>query len=163
MYRVSPFTYLIEGLVGQGLYFNLLFVIELNSSSVIGGQPIICASTELVPIVPPDGLTCVNYMGPFMSYAGGYLTNPNATSGCLYCPFQTTDQYLYSAFNIEYSHRWRDVGILFGYIVFNVRRLPYRSPYLLTDTYFPKVFAIFALTYIFRIRRGSLLSWLKRS
>lgn len=98
-----------------------------------------------------------------MSYAGGYLTNPNATSECLYCPFQTTDQYLYSGFNIEYSHRWRDVGILFGFIVFNVRRLPYRSPYLLTDTYFPKVFAIFTLTYIFRIRKGSLLSWLKRS
>ncbi|OJA14947.1 hypothetical protein AZE42_03704 [Rhizopogon vesiculosus] len=128
MYRVSPFTYLIEGLVGQ----------------VIGGQPIVCASTEFAPILPPTGLTCADYMGPFISFAGGYLANPNATSECLYCPFQTTDQYMFAAFNIEYSHRWRDVGIILGTIVFNV-------------------FAIFTLTYICRIRKGSLLPWPKRS
>lgn len=126
MYRVSPFTYLIEGLFGQA----------------VGGQAIVCASAELVPIVPPNGLTCAEYMDPFMSYAGGYLTNPNATSSCLYCPFQTTDQYMYAGFNIQYSHRWRDVGIMLGVTVFNV-------------------VAIFALTYVFRIRKGNLLPSLK--
>ncbi|KAG1861109.1 ABC-2 type transporter-domain-containing protein [Suillus subalutaceus] len=127
MYRVSPFTYLIEGLFGQA----------------VSGQTIVCASTELVSIVPPTGLTCADYMDPFMSYAGGYLTDPNATSNCLYCPFQTTDQYMYAGFNIQYSHRWRDVGIMLGVTLFNV-------------------FAIFALTYIFRIRKGNILPSFKR-
>ncbi|KAG1859914.1 ABC-2 type transporter-domain-containing protein [Suillus tomentosus] len=130
MYRVSPFTYLIEGLFGQA----------------VSGQAIVCASTELVPIVPPSGLTCANYMDPFMSYAGGYLANPNATSNCLYCPFQTTDQYMFTGFNIEYSHRWRDVGIMLGVTLFNVSC----------------VAAIFTLTYIFRIRKGNILPVLKR-
>lgn len=127
MYRVSPFTYLIEGLYGQA----------------VGGQAIVCASTELVTIVPPTGLTCADYMDPFMSYAGGYLTNPDATSSCLYCPYQTTDQFMFSGFNIEYSHRWRDVGIMFGVIAFNI-------------------LAIFTLTYLFRIRKGNLLPSFKR-
>ncbi|KAJ8595721.1 hypothetical protein M405DRAFT_806639 [Rhizopogon salebrosus TDB-379] len=128
MYRVSPFTYLIEGLFGQA----------------IGGQQIVCASAELVQIYPPDGLMCADYMDAFMSYAGGYLTNPDAILSCLYCPFQTTDQYMYSAFNISYSHRWRNVGIILGCTVFNV-------------------VAIFTLTYVFRIRKGNLLPSLKRS
>ncbi|KAG2028441.1 ABC-2 type transporter-domain-containing protein, partial [Suillus americanus] len=64
MYRVSPFTYLIEGLLGQA----------------IGGQLINCASTELVPINPPSGLSCATYMDPFISFAGGYLTNPDAAT-----------------------------------------------------------------------------------
>jgi ATP-binding cassette subfamily G (WHITE) protein 2 (SNQ2) len=127
MYRVSPFTYLIEGLFGQA----------------VSGQAIICTSAELVPIVPPSGLSCADYMDPFMSYAGGYLANPDATSNCLYCPFQTTDQYMYVGFNIEYAHRWRDVGIMLGVTLFNV-------------------VAIFALTYVFRIRKGNFLSLLKR-
>ncbi|KIJ14545.1 hypothetical protein PAXINDRAFT_169702, partial [Paxillus involutus ATCC 200175] len=42
MYRVSPFTYLIEGLLGQA----------------IGHQPINCSSTELVTVQPPSGMTC---------------------------------------------------------------------------------------------------------
>lgn len=127
MYRVSPFTYLIEGLFGQGLCLGFGFGIELNLFLAVSGQAIVCASTELVPIVPPSGLTCANYMDPFMSYAGGYLANPNATSNCLYCPFQTTDQYMYTGFNIEYSHRWRDVGIMLGVTLFNVSCVPWYS------------------------------------
>ncbi|KIJ13672.1 hypothetical protein PAXINDRAFT_170181 [Paxillus involutus ATCC 200175] len=65
-YRISPFTYLIEGLLGQA----------------IGRYPINCSSTELVTVQPPLGMTCGAYMGPYMSYAGGYLTNPDATLAC---------------------------------------------------------------------------------
>ncbi|KAG2159249.1 uncharacterized protein EDB93DRAFT_1099647 [Suillus bovinus] len=49
-------------------------------------------------------------------YAGNYLASLDATSNCLYCPIQTTDQYMYTGFNIEYSHHWHDVGMT----VFNV-------------------------------------------
>ncbi|KIJ14869.1 hypothetical protein PAXINDRAFT_169539 [Paxillus involutus ATCC 200175] len=127
MYRLSPFTYLIEGLLGQA----------------IGHQPINCSSTELVTVQPPSGVTCGTYMGPYISRAGGYLTNPDATSACVFCPFETTDQFMALSFNIEYSHHWRDLGIVLGVVVFNV-------------------FAIFALTYLFRIRTGSPLGSLKR-
>ncbi|KAG2356782.1 pleiotropic drug resistance ABC transporter [Suillus spraguei] len=127
MYRVAPFTYLVEGLLSQA----------------ISGQAIVCSSTELVPIVSPPNLSCAEFMDPFMSYAGGYLANPNSTSTCLYCPFKTTDEYLYAGFNIQYSHHWRDVGIMAGVTLFNVA-------------------AIFVLTYIFRIRKGNILPWLKR-
>jgi ATP-binding cassette subfamily G (WHITE) protein 2 (SNQ2) len=136
MYRVSPFTYIIEGLLGQGLCFGLCFVIELNSSSAIGGQEIVCTSTELVPISPPDGLTCLEYMGTFISFAGGYLIDPDLTSGCLFCPFKTTDQFMLSQFNIEYAHRWRDLGIVLGFVLFNVSFLSCCSPCVLTTCTF---------------------------
>ncbi|KAG1807446.1 ABC-2 type transporter-domain-containing protein [Suillus subaureus] len=126
MYRVSPFTYLVEGLLGQA----------------IGGQLINCASDELVPINPPSGLSCAAYMDPFISSAGGYLTNPDATTECLYCPYRTTDQFMFSSFNILDSHHWRNTGIVLGIVVFNVC-------------------AIFAFTYIFRIRKGNIFSLFK--
>ncbi|OAX36454.1 pleiotropic drug resistance ABC transporter [Rhizopogon vinicolor AM-OR11-026] len=121
MYRVSPFTYLIEGLLGQA----------------IGGQLVNCASGELVTVNPPSGLNCSRYMDPFISFAGGYITNPDATAGCLYCPYRTTDEFMFNNFNIEYSHHWRNLGIVLGVVAFNV-------------------FAIFALTYLFRVPKGNL-------
>lgn len=60
-------------------------------------------------------------MDPFTSFAGGYITNPAATAGCLYCPFRTTDQFMFTSFHVEYAHRWRNLGILLGVVVFNVR------------------------------------------
>jgi len=59
-------------------------------------------------------------MNPYISYAGGYLTNPNSTSACKFCSFRTTDEYLDLSFNIKYSNRWRDVGIVIAFIAFNV-------------------------------------------
>jgi len=118
MYRVSPFTYLIDGLLSQA----------------IGRQPINCSSTELVTVQPPSGMTCGAYMGPYMSYAGGYLTNPDATLACRFCPFATTDQVMMLSYNIEYGRHWRNLCIMLGGVMFNI-------------------FAIFALTYLFRIRR----------
>ncbi|KAG1859895.1 ABC-2 type transporter-domain-containing protein [Suillus tomentosus] len=126
MYRVSPFTYVVEGILGQA----------------IGGQLINCASTELVTVDPPSGFSCATYMDPFISFAGGYITNPNATTACLYCPYRTTDEFMFSNFNILDSHHWRNTGIVLGIVVFNV-------------------FAIFAFTYIFRIRRGNIFSLFK--
>ncbi|KAG0695683.1 ABC-2 type transporter-domain-containing protein [Suillus ampliporus] len=127
MYRVSPFTYIIEGLLGQA----------------IGGEAIHCASTELVSVNPPNGLTCGKYMDPFMEFAGGYLTNPEAAEGCQYCPYTTADQCMDSRFNIKYSDHWRDLGIVFGFVAFNI-------------------FAIFWFTYFMRIRTVSVFASLKQ-
>lgn len=105
MYRISPFTYLIEGLLGQSL----------------GKQDINCAAVEFVQINPPMGLTCAQYMNPYMAVAGGYLTNPEALAACHFCSTRTTDQFLGLSFNIFYSHRWRDVGFMLAFSLFNVR------------------------------------------
>jgi len=58
-------------------------------------------------------------MDPFISYAGGYITSASPTE-CLYCPYRTTDQFMVSL-NMSYSHDWRNLGILLGVTVFNVR------------------------------------------
>ncbi|CDO77419.1 hypothetical protein BN946_scf184857.g26 [Trametes cinnabarina] len=126
MYRLSPFTYLIEALLGQAL----------------GKQPIQCAPVELVTIQPPSGQSCAQYMEPYIAMAGGYLTNPDASSGCQYCEFSTTDGFLGTSFNIFYSHHWRDLGIFVAFICFNV-------------------FCIYAFTWMFRIRSGSIFGSLK--
>ncbi|KAI0827349.1 pleiotropic drug resistance ABC transporter [Trametes gibbosa] len=126
MYRLSPYTYLIEALLGQAL----------------GKQPIECSTVELVTIQPPSGQTCSQYMDNYISFAGGYITNPDATSGCQYCTFASTDAFLGTSFNIFYSHHWRNLGIFVAFIFFNV-------------------FAIYSLTYIFRVRSGSMFGSIK--
>ncbi|EAU85334.2 ABC transporter [Coprinopsis cinerea okayama7 len=128
MYRLSPFTYLIEGLLGQA----------------IGRQAIRCSPVEFVQVKPPSGMTCGSYLDPFISMAGGYLTNPDATSDCNYCSMSTTDHFLMSSFNISYDNRWRNVGLMVVFTVFNFA-------------------CVYALTYLFRIHKGSLLPSFKRS
>ena len=118
MYRVSPFTYLIEGLLGQA----------------IGGYDINCAPVELVQLTPPSGQTCSQYMQPYINSNGGYLTNSDASSGCNYCQYRTTDEFLLNSFNISYSHHWRNFGFMWVFIAFNVSRL--RLPALLQMTNF---------------------------
>ena len=59
-------------------------------------------------------------MNTYITDNGGYLSNPDATSGCDFCTYRTSDQFLENSFNIFYSHRWRDIGLLMVYISFNV-------------------------------------------
>ncbi|KAJ3555176.1 hypothetical protein NP233_g12270 [Leucocoprinus birnbaumii] len=103
MYHLSPYTYLIEALLGQS----------------IGHMQINCSPTEFVSIDPPSGQSCGSFLEDYISRAGGYITNSDATSGCQFCSARTTDQWMKPNFNIEYSNHWRDFGIFWGYIVFN--------------------------------------------
>jgi len=127
MNRLSPYTYLVEGLLGQA----------------VGRQPINCSPVEFVNLNPPSGQTCGQYMNAFISFAGGYLTNPEASSACQFCGVRSTDQFLAAGFNIYYHHQWRNFGLMLGYVVFNV-------------------LCIFSLSYLFRFHTGSLLPSLKR-
>jgi ATP-binding cassette subfamily G (WHITE) protein 2 (PDR) len=68
---------------------------------------------------PPVGATCGEYLGPFAQVAGGEIYNPNARADCQYCSISTADQFLAGS-QISYSTRWRDYGIVFAYIVFNI-------------------------------------------
>jgi hypothetical protein len=65
----------------------------------------------------------------------GSIYNPNATSDCQYCTLTNADQYLASS-SISYSTRWRNYGIGFSYIAFNI------------------AMAVL-MYYFFRVRKGS--------
>ncbi|KLO14358.1 hypothetical protein SCHPADRAFT_826595 [Schizopora paradoxa] len=126
MYRASPFTYLIEGLTAQA----------------VGGKLVNCSPTEFVTIHPPDGQSCGEFMSSYISMAGGYLTNSDATSNCQFCEARTTDEYLLANFNLKYGLHWRDFGIFVAASLFNFS-------------------LIFLLFYIFRIRKRSVLRSIK--
>lgn len=86
----------------------------------VGHTEINCSSTELVTVDPPSGSSCGTFLQEYISHVGGYVTNPGATGGCQFCSARTTDQWMGPNFNIYYEHHWRDFGIFWGYIFFNV-------------------------------------------
>ncbi|KAK2748770.1 ABC multidrug transporter mdr3 [Myotisia sp. PD_48] len=103
MYRVSPFTYYVSAVLSTG----------------VSGTDVVCSSIELLKVTPPSGQNCEEYLSDFMSMAGGRLLNPTSTGQCEFCPIKDTDTLL-SSLSIYYSDRWRNIGILFVYIVFNI-------------------------------------------
>jgi ATP-binding cassette subfamily G (WHITE) protein 2 (PDR) len=103
MYRVSPFTYWIGGIV----------------STILHGRPITCSSSELSVFDPPSGQTCGEYLQPYLSLAPGQLENPNATEQCQYCSLTVADQYMAQS-NIYWSERWRNFGIMWAFVIFNI-------------------------------------------
>ena len=103
MYRVSPFTYLVDGMLSTGL---------ANTNAV-------CSSIEYVKFNPPSNKTCIEYMAPYINASGGYLTNGHATANCEFCTISDTNVYL-SLVSSSYSNRYRNFGILWAFIIFNV-------------------------------------------
>ncbi|KAK6461713.1 multidrug resistance protein [Scheffersomyces coipomensis] len=103
MYRANPFTYLMQGILATGL----------------ANTNVICAEEELLVFNPPSGETCGSYMAPYMSFAGGYLTDINATSGCQFCQMGSTNVFLTSV-NAHFSQRWRNFGIFVSFIGINI-------------------------------------------
>lgn len=104
MYRVSPFTYIVSGMLSTGVANNVVR----------------CAPNEVLSFSPAAGQTCDQYLTPYMTFAGGYLTDGSnsSTTQCQFCPLDSTNTFL-SAVGIEYSNRWRDFGILWVFILFN--------------------------------------------
>lgn len=103
MYRVSPFTYFVEGILG----------------TAVANTPVQCGDDELQTFSPPSGQTCGDYMQVYQSAAGGYLIDPAATSDCQFCQLTSTNTFL-DNFGIKYSNRWRDFGLIWVFIIFNV-------------------------------------------
>ena len=102
MYRVSPFTYWIGGIV----------------STMSAGRTVVCSPSEVLRFDPPTGQTCAAYLDTYAAANGGTIQNPDATANCQYCTLSSTDQFLASS-KIYYSERWRNFGIMFAFIVFN--------------------------------------------
>lgn len=103
MYRVSPLTYLIDGLLSTGLARN---AVE-------------CSPLEfLVFDAPGGGTTCDEYMRPYMEAAGGALADAASTTACRFCQLSTTDVFL-ATVSSDYGRRWRNYAIMWAYIAFN--------------------------------------------
>jgi len=103
MYRISPFTYLVSAVLSTGL----------------ANTNVTCASNEYLTFDPEPGKTCMEYMQPYIMGAGGYLQNPDAMSNCSFCTISSTNTFLESI-NSSYSTAWRNFGIMWAYVGFNV-------------------------------------------
>ncbi|KAF4991484.1 hypothetical protein FGRMN_7795 [Fusarium graminum] len=103
VYRASPLSYFVSATLSTGL----------------ANVEVTCASNEFTVFDPPKGETCGEYMGEYISQAGGYLLDKSSYEECQYCPIKETNVYL-EAVSSEYSDRWRNFGILWVYVIFNV-------------------------------------------
>lgn len=105
MYRVSPFTYLVSGILSTGL----------------ANARIKCSSEELLRFAPPSSSTCSEYLATYIQDNGGYLVpeSANSTTECIFCSGSETNIFLKSV-SSDYNDRWRNFGIFFVYIVFNI-------------------------------------------
>ncbi|KAF2020714.1 hypothetical protein BU24DRAFT_7207 [Aaosphaeria arxii CBS 175.79] len=102
MYRVSPFTYLISGMLATG----------------VANQRVECGPNEYVHFNPVQG-SCYEYIEPFAKMTGGYVSNPNATENCSYCAMGDTNIFL-AGVNSDYGNVWRNFGLMWVYIIFNI-------------------------------------------
>ncbi|KAI6765534.1 hypothetical protein HG530_006604 [Fusarium avenaceum] len=102
MYRVNPFTYIVEALV----------------ATCLADAPVHCQDNELVQFEAPSGLTCGEYVKDFISSAGGYLVDSN-TSSCSFCSVSESNVFLETT-GLGFDHRWRNFGLVWAYCVFNI-------------------------------------------
>ncbi|KAL4882075.1 ABC-2 type transporter-domain-containing protein [Aspergillus karnatakaensis] len=102
MYRVNPFTYVVEGFLG----------------TTLANAPMICADNEIVAIPAVNGSTCEEFLGGYLETMGGALLG-ESDGTCQYCAMTETNDFL-AGINIDWANRWRDFGLLFVYIAFNV-------------------------------------------
>ncbi|KAJ1721035.1 ATP-binding cassette transporter snq2, partial [Coemansia biformis] len=103
MYWLSPYHYYVEGVITNDLH----------------GSRVQCHSKELYVFEPPANTTCSDYAGEWVKHASGYLNNPDASAGCQFCPFSVGDEF-YHSLDWNFSHRWRNFGILMGFLAFNI-------------------------------------------
>ncbi|KAF2636141.1 ABC transporter [Massarina eburnea CBS 473.64] len=101
-YKVSPLFY-----VGEG-----------NTVSVLQDLKIQCDASETSMFQPPNGSTCGEYAANFLKSATGYLINHDSTESCQYCRYRDGQSY-YLQWAYEFGNRWKDIGIIIGFITFN--------------------------------------------
>lgn len=87
-------------------------------STAVSGTNVVCESVELLHFNPPSNQTCQEYMEAYIQLRGGYVTNPDATANCGFCPMSSTDTFLLGV-SSEFSTAWRNFGLMWVYIAFN--------------------------------------------
>jgi len=105
MYRISPFTYLVSGLLSVGL----------------ANAHISCSKEELLSFSPPSLSPCSEYLASYIEKHGGYLVpaSMQSTTECVFCTGSDTNIFLKSV-SSEYEDRWRNFGICLIYVVFSI-------------------------------------------
>jgi ABC-type multidrug transport system permease subunit len=105
MYRVNPFTYVVEGIMG----------------TTLAKAPVHCADNEWLYFQPPTNMSCDEYMVPYIKAAGGYLLGPqpNAAGECGFCATADTDAFL-ASYSLDFNNRWRDFGFMWVFCIFNI-------------------------------------------
>ncbi|KOS17377.1 ABC transporter CDR4 [Escovopsis weberi] len=103
MYRVSPFTYLVSGMLSTG----------------VANTVVQCAANELVRLAPPANTTCAQYLDTYITATRGNLLTPDSTTECVYCALHETNDFL-AAIGSKYADRWRNFGLIWVYIAANV-------------------------------------------
>lgn len=103
MYWLSPYMYYVEGVITNDLH----------------GSEVRCRDKEFYQFEPPQNMTCGEYANGWVSKAIGYINNPDAKEGCQYCAFKVGDEF-YTSLSWSFDHRWRNLGILLGFLAFNV-------------------------------------------
>jgi ABC-type multidrug transport system permease subunit len=58
-------------------------------------------------------------MAQYITERGGYLQNAEEMNTCHYCKVKDTNVFL-AAISSEYDTRWRNFGIIWVYVVFNI-------------------------------------------
>lgn len=104
MYYVNPTTWWIRGVL----------------AATLPSIPVECSSVESTHFNPPPGQTCGDYAGQFVSQIAkaGYLTDPNATSDCSYCPYADGREYMHSL-NVQDDDKWKCFGIFLAFCISN--------------------------------------------
>ena len=105
MYRATPLSYFISGIMSVGLS---------------GVDKITCEQRDIASIpATPANATCASYLANYLSISGSQLLNPDATVDCLICPYGGMATLL-ATYGILYSQRWRNWGITIAYSAINV-------------------------------------------
>ncbi|KAI4642099.1 hypothetical protein J4E93_007243 [Alternaria ventricosa] len=102
MFWINPSTYWIGGVL----------------AATLNGIPVECQESETAIFDAPPGQTCSSYAGAFASASPGYLLNPDATTGCQYCPYSVGNDYL-ATIHIKASDKWRNFGIFLAFCISN--------------------------------------------
>lgn len=103
MYKVSPYTYFIQNLVG----------------AILHDRPVNCSPHEFAVFQPPSGQNCGDFTRAFIEQTHGFLVNPSDTSNCQYCQYTVGDQYL-AGIGVKFSYRWRNIGFFVVYVIFDM-------------------------------------------
>lgn len=102
LYYLIPSTYWIGGII----------------AATLDGISVHCTQDEAAYFNPPPGMNCTVYANDFVTSHGGYLTNPNATSNCGYCPYTSGNEYM-RGLNIEPKDKWGYFAIFLGFTISN--------------------------------------------
>lgn len=95
LYYLDPFTYLMQGLLVFPMW----------------NEKVVCKKSEYGYFDPPAGQTCGTYLKEFMTYATGYVNNPDATSNCEYCGYSKGSEYLASMNMPKHIDGWKGILI----------------------------------------------------